>query len=488
MRPRCGAGPSGRVQAVEDGPADVAGGVGVVGDVGGLGEPVAGGVQGGGEAGAVRVGAGTGFDRGDHGAPQRLIGGEQRPDLLLHACGVGGAQHPSLAEGVPQRQVGDLVFPAVVIQPDQRTGGIAAGVDQGGGQPVVRGVAAAVGAGHGDVGGDDAHRQRVDARQVGAVVAAGQHRRLADRADPGQELRAGAGQLGEELAGVEAAVEQHQHVPVEQTQQATRVVGLCGRRRPEHRTQQGAGPGLDQGHQFHHRVAGDAVRGAQLAQPGPVAVGVGHLDRHAAIEGHRPVPAEPHARGGRLCHRPRQRLEQRLHRGGADPAAQIPQRLVRHRHAQPSAEAGEHARPHLRRTHTREKGKGQNEIHANPGRQPPQPLLGRAGLLEHRVDQLEGYLPGQLAQVTGREHARGHGNRPDHRRHRRPQPGSRAAAAGSGPGGHDRIGHRGSFVETDLGRSRFYQEPRPFHRKFDIRVPRVTLDPTVTSLTTRDCP
>ena len=320
---------------------------------------------------------------------------------------------------------------------------------------------------------------------VGAVVAARQHRQRAGRAQPGQELRAGAGQLGEELPGVEAAVDQHQHVRVEQAQQAPRVVGFPGRRWPEHRAQQGAGAGLDQGHQSHHRVAGDPERGAQLAQPGPVAVGVGHLDRHAAVEGHRPVPAEPHARGRGLGHRPGQRLEQRLHRRGADPAAQIPQRLARHRHPQPDVEAGEHARPHLRRTHTRENGKGQNEIHPNPGRQRPQPPLGRAGLLKHRVDQLERHLPGQLTQMTGCEHPRRHGNRPDHRRHRRPQPGSRAAAAGSGPGGHDRIGHRGSFVETDLGRSRFYQEPHPFHRKLDSRVPRVTIDPTVTRLTTR---
>ena len=64
-----GAGPSGRVQVVEDGAADAADEVDgvVIDDAGGLGEQVAGGFQGGGEAGPVGVGAGAGFDRGDHG-------------------------------------------------------------------------------------------------------------------------------------------------------------------------------------------------------------------------------------------------------------------------------------------------------------------------------------------------------------------------------------------------------------------------------------
>lgn len=38
------------------------------------------------------------------------------------------------------------------------------------------------------------------------------------------------------------------------------------------------------GHQPDHQIAGDPKRSAQLAQPGPVAVSVGHLERHALIE------------------------------------------------------------------------------------------------------------------------------------------------------------------------------------------------------------
>ena len=96
--------------------------------------------------------------------------------------------------------------------------------------------------------------------------------------------------------------------------------------------------------------------------------------------------------------------------------------------ARPGVEGGEQLVPHLRITHTREKGKCQHEIHAHPRRQRPQPPLGRAGLLQHRIDQLERHLPGQLTQVTGSEHARRHRDRPDHRRQRRTQPRQRRRA------------------------------------------------------------
>ena len=60
MTPGRSAGPSG---------ADAAGG----------GQFLAGGFQGGGEAGPVGVGAGPGFDRGGHGHAQQLVEGEQGP-------------------------------------------------------------------------------------------------------------------------------------------------------------------------------------------------------------------------------------------------------------------------------------------------------------------------------------------------------------------------------------------------------------------------
>ena len=73
--------------------------------------------QGGGEAGPVGVGAGPGLDRGDHGHAQQLVEGEQRPELLLEAGPVTRAQHLAVQQGVPQRQVGGLDLPPLVVEP-----------------------------------------------------------------------------------------------------------------------------------------------------------------------------------------------------------------------------------------------------------------------------------------------------------------------------------------------------------------------------------
>ena len=54
-----------------------------------------------------------------------------------------------------QGQVGDLMFPPLMVEADQRRGGVAAVVGQGGGQPVAAGPGGAIGAGDGDVRFDD---------------------------------------------------------------------------------------------------------------------------------------------------------------------------------------------------------------------------------------------------------------------------------------------------------------------------------------------
>jgi hypothetical protein len=82
----------------------------VAGDALGGDELVAGGFQGAGEAGPVRVGAGPGFDGVGHAHPQQLVDGQQRPQLLLSAGPVTGAQHVPAEQGVAQREVGDLDF------------------------------------------------------------------------------------------------------------------------------------------------------------------------------------------------------------------------------------------------------------------------------------------------------------------------------------------------------------------------------------------
>ena len=103
------AGPAGREQAVEDGAADAAERL-VCGQDLGAGDGVEGGLQGGGEAGAVGVGAGDGLGGEDHLAADGLVEGQQRPGFLFQPGRVAGAQDPAVQQGVAEREVGDLVF------------------------------------------------------------------------------------------------------------------------------------------------------------------------------------------------------------------------------------------------------------------------------------------------------------------------------------------------------------------------------------------
>ena len=102
---------AGGQQASQDGPADPAGVAWIAGvrDAAGGGDLVAGGFQRDGEAGPVRVGARR-LGGSGHGHAQHLVEGQQRPEFLLGAGPVAGAQHVPAEQGVPQREVGDLDF------------------------------------------------------------------------------------------------------------------------------------------------------------------------------------------------------------------------------------------------------------------------------------------------------------------------------------------------------------------------------------------
>ena len=80
-------------------------------------------------------------------------------------------------------------------------------VQQGGDQSVAVADLAAVRAGHGQVGFDDPHTQRVQVGQVGAVRKVVQHGRVAGGFEASQQLRPAGGDLGEEGAAVEASVQ-----------------------------------------------------------------------------------------------------------------------------------------------------------------------------------------------------------------------------------------------------------------------------------------
>ncbi len=110
------AGAPGGQQGGQDGPADDAGQVSraVGADAAGRGQFLAGGFQGGGEAGPVGVGAGLGLHGGDHRHAQQLVKGEQGPQFLLDAGPVPRAQHAAAQQGVPQGQERGLSAPRMM--------------------------------------------------------------------------------------------------------------------------------------------------------------------------------------------------------------------------------------------------------------------------------------------------------------------------------------------------------------------------------------
>jgi hypothetical protein len=73
-------------------------------DAGGLDEQVAGGVQGDGEAGAVRVDAAFGLNRVSDGDPQDLVAGQQGVDLLGDPGRGPGTQYPAAQDRSSGRQ------------------------------------------------------------------------------------------------------------------------------------------------------------------------------------------------------------------------------------------------------------------------------------------------------------------------------------------------------------------------------------------------
>jgi hypothetical protein len=296
----------------------------------------------------------------------------------------------AIEQGVPQREIRRFDLPALVIKPDHGGGREPAVVHQRGDQPVGVPDPAAVGAGHRHAGLDDPDRQPAQVRQVGAVRQVAQDCRVAGGLGPRQQQRAGGRDLAQERVRIEGPVQQHQHARPQQGQQPPGHSGLIPvRGRPERRAEQAAGAGLGQRHQPQRGIPGKAHPVPDPAQPPAVAVRVGGLDRVAAVEGDRAQPAEPHPAGVRLGQRPGDHLEQRLQRRRAEPAPQVPQRLLRragHRQAfQPGGQLGPDpgiAQPGIHPQH-------QHEVHPDPRRQVPQPALHRLRLLQDVIDQLE---------------------------------------------------------------------------------------------------
>jgi hypothetical protein len=160
---------------------------------------------------------------------------------------------------------------------------------------------------------------------------------------PRHQHRAGGRDLAQERVRIEGPVQQNEHARPQQGQQPPGHGGLVpAGRRPQRGAGQAAGAGLGQRHQPQREIPGKTHPVPDPAQPPAVTAGVRGLERVAAIEGDRAQPAEAHPRRARLGQRPGDHLEQGLHRRRAEPAAQIPQRLLRRaRHSHPRQPSGQ---------------------------------------------------------------------------------------------------------------------------------------------------
>ena len=175
-------------------------------------------------------------------------------------------------------------------------------------------------------------------------------------------------------------------------------------RRADSGAEQAAGAGLGQGHQPQRGVSGQAHPVADLAQPRPVAAGVRDLEGIQAVERDGAQTREPHPRRARLGQRPGHHLEQRLQRRRAEPAAQVPQCLLRRARHRQARQPGGQLPPHPGISQPREHPKSEHEVHPGTRGQVTQPALHCPGLLQDVIDQLERQVLGQLAQVARGEY------------------------------------------------------------------------------------
>jgi hypothetical protein len=159
-------------------------------------------------------------------------------------------------------------LPSLVVERDQAGGGVTVVVEQGRGEPVDAGVPAG-GGGDGDLAFDDAHVEAADPGQERAVAEMPQDRWFTGRGQPGQQRRAGGGDLFEQGVAGQALVEQHDHAGVQGPGQPGGVGALTGAGRPEHDVDDRAGAAGDQSDQRDLRVAaGLGVLVAAFAQTG----------------------------------------------------------------------------------------------------------------------------------------------------------------------------------------------------------------------------
>ncbi len=165
------------------------------------------------------------------------------------------------------------------------------------------------------------------------------------------------------------------------------------------------GPGAAGGQrgQTDLRVAGGGVLVGALAQAVAGAGVVGHVQAGAVDRAHE-HPAPAGSTGQRAGGRAAQQIEQRPQRTGTQPGAGVPQSGGRDlRDRQAIQRAGQLA-PYGRIPGVLEQAGRQQQVDHDPGGQLADSALHPAGVSEGLVNHLERHDPGQLTQMTWREH------------------------------------------------------------------------------------
>jgi hypothetical protein len=106
---------------------------------------------------------------------------------------------------------------------------------------------------------------------------AGQHRQLAVGFEPHQQVRLGGGDRGDQLAGVEVAVQQHEHAGSQAAKQLPGVAQLAGGGGAVGGVDEGAGAAGHQRQQPQQRIPRAAVVAGLLGEHAQVGRGVGRL-------------------------------------------------------------------------------------------------------------------------------------------------------------------------------------------------------------------
>jgi hypothetical protein len=193
----------------------------------------------------------------------------------------------------------------------------------------------------------------------------GQRRGAPAGLDPDQNIGFGRSDRGDEVAGGEVAVGQHEHARPQAAQQLRSVGGLPAGDRAEDRVDEGAGAAGHQRQQPGLGVAGAAMMPAPLGERRQVRRAVRHGHDSPVDRAHQ-QPAPPRPAFARDRCRAAEQVKQEPQRRRPDPAACLCQRAGRgcgHRQARQGR--GELA-PHTRIPSLREQAGSQQQIHHHP--------------------------------------------------------------------------------------------------------------------------